>query len=421
MRFDWVNILATVIFVSIVVTLILAVASYFAYKVREARRPKTAAELRQEGQVKVFFSEYKPGETAAWPTSTPKAERFRTGPRARGRARLKKKHERARRRVVAGARVVAMEAAEVARSIAAAEAPPETVAAVQEAAAAMQEAASVVALTWPEVERRSKPRLAAFHLHNARVQWKHVAIYAPPLLPALLLGVFALWSFFQRQSLVLDAIPLPKVTVVTANPASRLAASWVRLLNDAELQSTLVTADKVETLEGVIVLCDIWSLPQPLAANLDRFLANAGSGGVIGAPPVPPLGGLHLTADSGVSDTAVKVGESASPLLARLAPGAVVWLQPAKVAFLKETPRMAIDARWRTNARAAVIHVENGRARYVWIGIDADALPPAGNNDLALLVRNAFRWAGGEAVGGGGVGAAAGAERVGAPAGGAGG
>jgi heme/copper-type cytochrome/quinol oxidase subunit 2 len=65
MRFDWVNILATVIFVSIVVTLILAVASYFAYKVREARRPKTAAELRQEGQVKVFFNEYKPGDEAA--------------------------------------------------------------------------------------------------------------------------------------------------------------------------------------------------------------------------------------------------------------------------------------------------------------------------------------------------------------------
>lgn len=61
MKFDWVNILATIIFVSIVVTLILAVASYFAYKVREARRPKTAAELRQEGQVKVFFEQYQPG------------------------------------------------------------------------------------------------------------------------------------------------------------------------------------------------------------------------------------------------------------------------------------------------------------------------------------------------------------------------
>ncbi len=60
MRFDWVNVLATVIFISIVITLILAVASYFAYKVREARRPKTAAELREQGQTKVFFNEYKP-------------------------------------------------------------------------------------------------------------------------------------------------------------------------------------------------------------------------------------------------------------------------------------------------------------------------------------------------------------------------
>ncbi|HEX3069152.1 MAG TPA: hypothetical protein VHX14_11295 [Thermoanaerobaculia bacterium] len=60
MRFDWVNILATVIFVSIVITLILAVASYFAYKVREARRPKTAAELRQDGETKVFFTQYVP-------------------------------------------------------------------------------------------------------------------------------------------------------------------------------------------------------------------------------------------------------------------------------------------------------------------------------------------------------------------------
>lgn len=60
LRFDWVSLLATIIFVSIVVTLILAVASYFAYKLREARRPKTAAELRQEGEVKVFFVPYQP-------------------------------------------------------------------------------------------------------------------------------------------------------------------------------------------------------------------------------------------------------------------------------------------------------------------------------------------------------------------------
>lgn len=58
MRFDWVNLLATIIFVSIIVTIVLAVASFFAYKVREARRPKTAAELRQDGQSKAFFTRY---------------------------------------------------------------------------------------------------------------------------------------------------------------------------------------------------------------------------------------------------------------------------------------------------------------------------------------------------------------------------
>jgi len=72
MRFDWVNILATVIFVSIVVTLILAVASFFAYKVREARRPKSAAELRQEGKTKVFFEEYQPSAAASTPTEAPR-------------------------------------------------------------------------------------------------------------------------------------------------------------------------------------------------------------------------------------------------------------------------------------------------------------------------------------------------------------
>ena len=70
MRLDWVNILATVIFVSIIVTLILAVTSYFAYKVREARRPKTAAELRQEGQMKVFFNQYQPKGAGTAATAT---------------------------------------------------------------------------------------------------------------------------------------------------------------------------------------------------------------------------------------------------------------------------------------------------------------------------------------------------------------
>jgi heme/copper-type cytochrome/quinol oxidase subunit 2 len=61
MRFDWVNILATVIFVSIVVTLILAVASYFAYKVRESRQPRNASAMDDPK----FFNEYRPDTTGA--------------------------------------------------------------------------------------------------------------------------------------------------------------------------------------------------------------------------------------------------------------------------------------------------------------------------------------------------------------------
>jgi hypothetical protein len=343
---------------------------------------------------------------------------------ARGRHRFKKKEQpSARQQVIDGARVVAIEAAAVARSAAAVatevtsepvEEPVEleaAVAAVQEAAAVIQEAADVVAsaaaTTWPEVERRKRPRLPSLHKHNARVEWKHVAIYVPLLLIVILLGIFAIWSFLERQSLELEAVPLPRVTVITANSTSQLAAAWVRLLNDAELQPTLVSADKVEALQGVVVLCDIWSLPPPLAANLDRFLRAGGAVVVVGSPPVTPLAGMTLAADSGISDNAVKLAEIASPLLARLGPGDLVSLRPVKVAFLKESPRMAVDARWRTNARAAVMHIENGGTRYVWFGVDPDALPPGGNNELTLLVRTAFRWAGGEAISDGAVGPAA--------------
>jgi len=341
------------------------------------------------------------------------------------RRRPKTKQNGARQRGIAGARVVAFEAAAAARSAVAAaneataeaaEAPPsealhDAVVAVQEAAAVMQEAADAVATaaatTWPDIERRKKVRLPSLRKHDARVEWKHVALYIPPLLIVIVLGALAIWSFLERQSLELDAVPLPKVTVVTANPGSRLAASWVRLLNDAELQSTLVTTDKVEALQGVVVLCDIWSLPPALSANLDRFLALGGAVVVAGTPPVTPLGGMSLSADGGLSDDVVKLSETASPLLARLTPGAAMPLRPANVAFLKETPRMAVDARWRTNARAAIMHIESGGTRYVWMGIDPDALPPGGNNELTLLVRTAFRWAGGEAISDGAVGAAA--------------
>lgn len=321
---------------------------------------------------------------------------------ARGRARLRKKWEkqqsRAPRPVIRGAAVVRIESATSPDDLAAK--------AIDSALEPDVVAAPPAATAWPDLERRRKPRLPAFRRHNAPVEWKHVAIYIPLLLLVIVLGAYAIWSFLERQSMVPEVVTLPPVTVVTASANSRFAAAWVRLLNEAELQSTLVTADRVEALQGVVVLCDIWSLPPRLASSLDRFLAAGGSVVIIGPPPVTPVGGLHLTADTGLSDNAVKFSESASPLLARLTPGGLVSLRPTKVAFLKETSRMAIDARWQKNSRAAVMHIVNGRARVVWIGIDADALPPAGDNQFALLVRTAFRWAGGEAISDGAVGPA---------------
>lgn len=316
---------------------------------------------------------------------------------ARGRARLRKKWEehqsRAPQRGIRGAPGATVSDAAV----------PEAAAVIEDPA---EGASPPAATTWPHPERRSKPRLPAFRRHTAQVEWKHVALYVPFLLVVVVLGVYAIWSFFEHQSMVPDVVALPRVTVITASANSPTAAAWVRLLNEAELQSTLVTADRVEALQGVVVLCDIWSLPPALASNLDRFLARGGSVIIIGAPPATPLGGLRLTADSGLSDNAVKLSESASPLLARLTPGGIVSLRPTKVAFLKETPRMVVDARWERNSRAAVMHLANGTARYVWIGVDADALPPGGDNQFALLVRTAFRWAGGEPISDGAAGAA---------------
>ncbi|HUJ16003.1 MAG TPA: hypothetical protein VL284_19600 [Thermoanaerobaculia bacterium] len=76
MTFDWVNILATVIVVSIVVTVILAVVSYAADKIREARRPKTAAEPRSEEQQKTFFAEAAGAEPQMPPRSSDADERI---------------------------------------------------------------------------------------------------------------------------------------------------------------------------------------------------------------------------------------------------------------------------------------------------------------------------------------------------------
>jgi hypothetical protein len=121
-------------------------------------------------------------------------------------------------------------------------------------------------------------------------------------------------------------------------------------------------------------------------------------------PPRGAIGKLRLTAESGRSDNALKLSEAVSPILARLNPGYEVSTRPGEVALLKESPRMVIDARWKQNARAVIMHMEMDGARTLWFGFDPDATAPE-DHQLLLLMRTAFRWVSGQPISDGAVGA----------------
>ena len=273
---------------------------------------------------------------------------------------------------------------------------------VESAAAIVQEAAAVVS-AWPAVERRSKPRLLRRFHDEGKVQWKHIAVYVPVVVLVILIGVFVLWSFFEKQSMVSEPAALPKVTLITSDASSPLTAAWVRLLTDAEMQPALTTLDKVEMLQGVVVLCNVPALPPALANDISRFVKHGGALAIIGPPPSAPIGTLTFSADSGMSDPSMKFSEALSPVLARLDPGHAVWVKPSPVAFLKETPRMVVDARWATNSRAVIMHMEKDGARYLWFGLDPNALTGE-DRQLMLLLKTAFRWVAGQPVSDGAVG-----------------
>src|SRR5438874_13803295 len=145
-----------------------------------------------------------------------------------------------------------------------------------------QDAASSVvqdaaARGWAGAERRRMPRLKSLARHEALVQWKHILWYVPIVAIVIIVGALAIWSFIERQSLVIEPEPLPKVTLITADPRSRLTAAWVRLLTTSEMQPTLVPADQIESLQGVIVICDLWAIPPKLQEQLTRFIDRGGS------------------------------------------------------------------------------------------------------------------------------------------------
>jgi hypothetical protein len=231
------------------------------------------------------------------------------------------------------------------------------------------------------------------HRHEALVDWKHLVIYGAIVAVVIVIGVVAIWSFLQRQSLLsIQSEPLPKVTVVTADPNSKLAAAWVKMLSGAGLAATLVPLETFDPIEGVVIFCDIPEIPPRLAVLLEEFVRRGGALAFAGTPPRTAIGDLRLMADSGMSDDAIRMSENASPALARLDPNDAIPMNPVPVAFLKESPRMVVDARWAGNSRAVAVHVENKGARYAWFGLDPAACVRDKEQQLIVMLKNTFRW-----------------------------
>ena len=239
---------------------------------------------------------------------------------------------------------------------------------------------------------------------EARVDWKHLIVPGLALAVVVVVATVAIWSFIDRQSLVIQPEALPKITIVTNDPNSRLAAAWVRLLTRAEMNPTLVPLEQFNPIEGVVVFCDIPVIPGELAKLLDEFVRRGGALAFVGTPPSTPIGKFRLVSDLGLSDPAIKLGENASPVLARINPGWSMPVKPSQVALLQESPRMGIDARWAHNSRAVAMHMEVDGARYLWFGLDPDALV-RDDVQLMLMLRTAFRWVAGQPVSDGAVGA----------------
>jgi len=231
-----------------------------------------------------------------------------------------------------------------------------------------------------------------------------IAIYGIVVAIAVLIGAVAIWAFVDKQSLVIAPEPLPKVTVVTEDSHSPLAAAWVRLLTKAELPATLVPLETFEPIEGVVIFCGVPTIPPKLHDALFEFTQRGGALAFVGAPPSTPIGKIHFSAETGKSDAAIRFSETASPILARLNPGDEVAMRAGDVSLLKESPQMNVDARWRDNARAAVMHVESGGVRCLWFGFDPTALASE-DPRLMLLLRTAFRWVAGQPVSDGAIGA----------------
>lgn len=241
--------------------------------------------------------------------------------------------------------------------------------------------------------------------HDHRIDWRAILFYGLASALVLIVGGVVLFSFFEKQSLLASIAPepLPRVTIVTQDPNSKLAAGWVSLLTRSEFSPTLVPMERFEPVSGVVAVCGIDQVSPRLIQQLDQIVSSGGGLVVLGAPPdnYPLLG---LTSKPGMSDSVLRLSDAVSPLMARVNPGHEMGGKPVPVALIDETPKMSVDARWKDSARAAVVHYPFQKSRVVWLGFDPDALFLPDDRQMSLFLRTAMRWADGQPVSDGAIG-----------------
>lgn len=241
--------------------------------------------------------------------------------------------------------------------------------------------------------------------HEHRIDWRAILFYGLASALVLLVGGVVLFSFFEKQSLLASIAPepLPKVTIVTQDPNSKLAASWVSALTRSEFSPTLVPMERFEPVSGIVAICGIEEVSPRLIKQLDQIVSTGGGIVLFGAPPVNyPL--LGLTSKPGMSDSVLTLSETVSPLMARVNPGHAMGGKPVQVALIDETPKMSVDARWKESSRAAVVHYTFQTSRVVWFGFDPEALFLPDDRQMSLFLRTAMRWADGQPVSDGAIG-----------------
>jgi len=255
------------------------------------------------------------------------------------------------------------------------------------------------------------------HDDHRGISWKALAFYGISSAIVLIVGALALHFFFERQNLKssLASESLPSVLIVVETADDPLGAAWVKLLTEADFAPSLLTPENFRPTDGVLVLCNLTRTNPSMVGAVAAHKQKGGALVLLGSVPESLRATTGISTEAGTSGTALRIGETVSPILARVHPGQEIGLRPGEAPLLIEAPETIVDARWRESARAVVAHRTDGLSRTVWFGFDPSRLYARGDRHLGLMLRTAFRWAAGQPVSDGAAGSAPAVARALAP------